>query len=29
MRARDRSGDLNGEQERTSDLGKQSGLCGD
>lgn len=29
VRVRDRSGNLNGEKENTSDLGKQSGFCGD
>lgn len=29
MKARDRSGDIDGEKESTSDLGKQSGFCGE
>lgn len=29
MKARDRSGDIDGEKESRSDLGKQSGFCGE
>lgn len=29
MKARDRSDDMDGEKESRSDLGKQSGFCGE